>query len=459
MARVNRIVLLILLAGLSLAGPAVARDQRIIIPMEEYLPRTTLAYVSLPNAGVLKDLLTRGGEDRAAVAKRLVAGSEVGAESVATLLEIVQAAADGPVTWSLHWVGLPSLPGTPASDDYHFLVTLDTTQKGKILEVVGQDLVRGLLAPVYAKVAKDEQLMGFTALHLSGKDPEIYVLYARGQLFLSSSALILGRVLREMQSPSGNTLAHDDEFIAARSAAAATAGGRPHGFLWVKEPSLYPAVAFLDCRRASGVLVQEEDGYRDEVTVVSGAKSMLRRLSPDGKAPGGWARQKADGIWIGATLTPKAVQKIAAESLQDWQEYEANRIEEVAAGPIEILLRPGQANLLRIALRPEADAAEVGRVYGAIARVEGRVMIFCEDPKARAAAVVGEETVVDAPLALRAPVARLLDLLGCMGETAGTRTALSATVVSRNLNEGAVVFKSGRAEIGLFALIVLSLTR
>ena len=134
-------------------------------------------------------------------------------------------------------------------------------------------------------------------------------------------------------------------------------------------------------------------------------------------------------------------------------------IEKIAAGPVEILLRPGQANLLRIALRPEADTIEVAKVYRDTARVEGRVMIFCEDPKARAAAVAGEEAVIDAPMALKAPVARLLDLLGMKGETAGPRTALTATVVSRDLAEGSVMFKSGRAEMGLFALIVLSLTK
>jgi len=459
MARVNRIGLLVLLAGLTLAGPAVAKNKRINIPMEEFLPPNTLAYVSLPNANFLEDLLTRAGEDRAAVAKRLVAGSEVGAESVATLLEIVQAASDGPVTWSLHRVGLPPRPGVVAADNLHFLVSLDTVRKGNLLEVVGQDLVRGLLAPVYAKVAKDEELMGFKALHLSGKGPDLYVVSARGQLFLSSSPLILGRILKEMQSPSGNTLAYDDEFIAARGAAAATAGRRPHGFLWVKDPSLFPAAELLDCRIASGVLVQEEDGYRDEVTVVTDAKSLLRRLSPEGKAPGGWAHQTADGIWIGAALTPQAVQKIAAGSVQPWQEYAAAGIEKIAAGPVEILLRPGQANLLRIALRPEADTIEVAKVYRDTARVEGRVMIFCEDPKARAAAVAGEEAVIDAPMALKAPVARLLDLLGMKGETAGPRTALTATVVSRDLAEGSVMFKSGRAEMGLFALIVLSLTK
>ena len=86
-------------------------------------------------------------------------------------------------------------------------------------------------------------------------------------------------------------------------------------------------------------------------------------------------------------------------------------------------------------------------------------MIFCEDPKARAAAVVGEEAVIDAPMALKAPVARLIDLLGCRSKEAGPRVSLLASVVSRDLAEGAVMFKSGRAEIGLFALIALSLTR
>ena len=459
MERVKRIALLVLLAGLTLAGPAAGQETRIILPLERFLPTNTLAYLSLPDAGALQSLLTLAGENRAALAERLVSGTEVGAESTATLLEILQAVVDGPVTWSLHQVTLPGRPGVPGTSERHFLVSLASTRKGKDLEEVGRDLVRGLIAPVFASEAQDEQVMGFDALHLSGKGPDFYVVSARGRLFFSSSALILGRVLKEMRRPSGRTLYNEAEFRAARQAAATTAEERPHGFLWVNDPSLFPAGKLLDCRSASGVLVKEEDGYRDEVTVVTGERSILSGIAPDGKAPAAWARSAGDGIWFGATLTPEAVQRIAADSVQVWHAATAARIGDVAAGPVEVLLEPGRAPLLRIKLRPEADLKEVAGWFEDLARVEGRVMIFCEDPKARAAAKVGEELDFGAPMGLKAPVARLLDVLGSRGPNAVQQTTLTGTVVSRDMAAGKLKFSSGRAELGMFALIALSLTR
>ncbi len=457
MERVRTIALLVLLTGLAASGPAAAQNERIIMPMEDFLPRGTLLFVKLPNANVLSDLLTRTGDDRAALAKRLVAGSAIEPESVATLLEIVQAAADGPVTLSLHTVGLPARPGIPASRTRHFLVTLATRRNGDGLQEVGRELVRGLLAPVFAKKAKEELLTGFPCLHLSGKGPDLYVVYARGRIFISSSALILGRVLREVTGPTGRTLAYVDEFVAARADAATKAKRKPHGFLWVRDASFFPMPEFFDGRRAGGVLVKTEDGYRDEVTVATGEKSIFRQLTAGGKAPGAWVKSNADGVWMGANLSPRAIQRVAAASMQFWQAQAADGIGDIAAGPMEILLRTGEAPLLRFSLRPEVSLEEVAKKYRNNARVEGRVMIFGEDPKAVAAAEVGEESTFGSPMVINAKLSRLLSLLGAPGMPDGSRTILTVTPAAGN--EGAVVVSAGRAETGLFAIIVKALTR
>lgn len=454
MARVRTVALFVLLAGLAISGPAAAQNKRILMPMEEYLPKGTLVFVSLPDATALQDLLTRGGEDRAALAKRLVAGSEIGAESVATLLEIVQAAVDGPVTWSLHPVGLPARPGIPATRERHFLLTLATHHTDDALKEVGRDLVRGLLLPVFAEKAKTEQLTGFPALHLSGKDPELYVVTARGHILISSSPLILGRVVRELTGPTGNTLANADEFMAARRAAVKIAKDEPYGFLWVNDPTFFPLPEYFDCLRASGILLRTEGGYRDEVTVVTGEKSILRELVTDGKAPGAWAKSRADGTWMGAVLSPAAVKRVAAGSMQIWQASAADGLEDVAAGPMEILLRSGEAPLLRLALRPEVNLEEVATRYRPYGRIEGRVMIFGEDPKAVAAAAVGEESTFKTPMALGAQISRLLP-----GNLPGPRNTLTVAPAIDTESEGAVVIRAGHAESGLFALIVKALTR
>ena len=76
MERVKRIALLVLLAGMTLAGPAAGQETRIILPLERFLPTNTLAYLSLPDAGALQSLLTLAGENRAALADRLVSDSQ-----------------------------------------------------------------------------------------------------------------------------------------------------------------------------------------------------------------------------------------------------------------------------------------------------------------------------------------------------------------------------------------------
>ena len=49
-------------------GPAAAKNDRLVVPVSEFLPKDTLAYVSVPDADMLHDLLKITGEDRAALA-------------------------------------------------------------------------------------------------------------------------------------------------------------------------------------------------------------------------------------------------------------------------------------------------------------------------------------------------------------------------------------------------------
>jgi hypothetical protein len=462
MARVKhsvQVVLLVLLAGLPLTGPAFARNERLVVPMEEFLPAGTLAYVTVPDGDTLQGLLTRAGEDRTTLARRLVAGSDVAAESAATLLEIVQAAADGPVTWSLHHVGLPARPGAEAGGRRHFLLTFATRGKERNFDEVARDLVRGLLAPAFATQAKEEQLMGFPALHLSGKGPDLYVVSARGQLFLSSSALILGRVLKELTSPSGKTLAHRHEFIAARGWAGVTAKRQPHGFLWVNDPSFFPRPDLLDCRQATGLLLQEGEDFVDKLAVTVGPKSVLLRIDPGAAAPRAWAKGGEGGIWIGAALAAPTVQRLVAECVQVWQASIAEGIEEIAEGPVELLLRPGNAPLVRLVLREGVNREEAAARYQGHARIDGRVMIFCEDPRAVAAATAGDEAAEGKLAAVTAPQALLLPLLDRAGEGDGKSTSLLIAPFAQTADGGTVTVAAAPGAQGLFALILTSLTR
>ena len=459
MNRIVLIALLALLAGLPLTGPAFARNERRITPMEEFLPKGTLAYVTVPDANTLQELLTRAGEDRATLARRLVAGSEVSAESAATLLEIVQAAADGPVTWSLHHVGLPPRPGVAASSTRHFLVTLATRPRDRDFDEVARDLVRGLLAPVFAKEAKEEQIMGFPALHLSGKGPDLYLVSARGHLFLSTSPLILGRVLKEMTSPSGKTLARRHEFIAARGWAGVTAKRQPHCFLWVNDPTLFPIPELLDIRQASGLMLRMGEDYVDKLAVTVGPKSVLLRMDPGATIPEAWAKGGEDGIWIGTALAAEAVQRVVASCVQVWQASIAAGIEDIAAGPMEILLRPRKAPLVRLVLRGDANLEEAAQRYESHARIDDRVMIFSEDPKAVAATAAGTGDVEGKLTAVKAPQAMLLALLGKSGGAGGPGTSLLISPFAQNADGGSVTVSAAPGSQGLFALILQSLTR
>jgi hypothetical protein len=453
MERVKGTVLGIVLFGLLLAGPAAAKDERIVLDLAEFLPRATTVFVTLPNARLLERVLAHTGEKRRALATRLVKGTDLTVDSVSTVFELLVAAADGPVTYSRHVVNLPARPGIPATSARPFLITAATRRKGDHLDVTARDLVRDFLAPRYAKQAKDEQLMGFPALHLSGKGRDLYVATGRGHLFISSSPLILGTVLKEMQSPTGRTLAHVPAYAAAKQAVASRADGE-HGFLYVSDPTLLPLGSILGGRAAFGLLQATENGFRDEVTVTLDESSVLSGLAADAKAPAGWSRAGGDGVWFGAVLAPAAVETLAANALQPWNADAARGISDVAAGPVEGLLTPGRAPLFRILLKADADPGNVGETFPSVGRIVGRTLIFSEDPKRRIGAPEAVEVQAGTPFLLKTSRGRLLAALGVAGAPAGSATALSGTPGS-----GGITLTSGGAEVGPFALVVALLFR
>ena len=439
--------LLVVFGGLLMGAGDGGRE---VEPIERFLSVRTRAFLSLPDAKAAFDALGRAGESRAALAARFAkaAGRDAGPMNVA--LTAFEAAADGPVTWSLHTRSAADPGMLPA-----FLVTASTTREGDHLKEASRLLIRDVLAPLLAKRVPVENLMGLPVTHLAGHEGiDVYVAMVEGRFVASSSALLLGQLLMEIQVPTGSGLAGRTGFAGARAEAARKAGG-PHGFLLVNDPSAVPFAEEIGLTGATGLLVPTEKGVRDELTLTSKEHGLLARLTKDGRVPGVWAGP-GDGVWIGASLTPTGVLGLVLTILPDEYAILTMRLDEVAAGPVELLLRPGRAPLLRMELRDGVDPERAVKPMGRLAKRVGSALLVCADKASLAAAP--EARTVEIPaggarLSARLPL--LLELLGRAGAPGRAETAW-AFVPSGGR---AVTVRSGEAEIGPIGTLIASLFR
>jgi hypothetical protein len=331
--RARSLLIALLLAG-ALSAQEAKRDKTLhVIPIEEFLPRATLAFVSVPDGRTALRILERAGEDRKALAARLAKRAGVAAGPLATLLEILAATADGPVTFSLH---REFVRGRGVKTQV--LVTAATRRRGRALEDAGKNLVRSLLVPMFATEVNGNRLMGVPVVRLRGEDTELYHTTTRGYLMFSTSSLLLGRVLKEMQSPTGNTLKYTPDWVGATLRAKREKG---EGALFVSDPSVLPWLDTLGATSVAGRLARDGDGFRDEVFLVT-EKGPLAHLGDKGGVPAALSKPGRGRVWIGAALTPRGVLSLLLRSFDRAHAPLMIPVGDVAAGGVEVLLAPSR---------------------------------------------------------------------------------------------------------------------
>ena len=437
-----------------IALPAAAEDRRIVIPIEEFLPPDALAFVTVPDLMTVDEILERAGEGRETLAQRMTAGFKIDAGQVSILFEILAAASDAEAAFSLH----PGMAG--ARPD--FLVAAATARKGDHLEAAFQDLLRGFLIPRFGQQVREEQLGDHKLFHLISADANFYLLTTRGFVLASSSPLLLGRVLREMKSPSGKTLAHFARFAAARREAKAAAGG-PHGFLYIPDPSRLPLAGRLGLRTATGFIARADGGFRDQVTLRAGLDGLLADLTGK-KVSTSWSDRGGSGAWLTASLTPAGVMRLSQAVLGGPLTPLTAWIQDVAAGPVEVLFRPDAPAVLRIGLGSTVTDRALGPLMG-VSRRQGNALLVSSEPTALNTLVAGEAAFLEAagspPISARmkARTSVLLELLGADTAGASGATVWQFRVAERSDQWVSVEVSAGLAEPGPFCILLASLFR
>jgi len=316
-----------LIAFLLVSLPLAAQEKRLVTPIENYLPSTTKLLVSVPDGKAAMTILSRLGDSAEGLAGRLATRPGVSAPNAARRLAELTAAADGPVTFSRHQIRIPGQP----YDRPSYLLTF-SSNSGAVdrLEKAAVAFVKDVVMAGPKSKMTGERLMDLTVVHFENQDGELYLTNTRGFVLVASNPFLLGIVLREMQSPSVKTLRYRAVFAEAQ--AIREEAGPAAGLFWCSKEALPKFLRPLGIRRLAGVLRPEGGGLLDEVRVVPEKQSLLLRLAAEGAVPVEWADTVADGVWIGAAMTPKGVLSVAIAILAPGHVIQAMRIDEVANG-------------------------------------------------------------------------------------------------------------------------------
>jgi len=438
----------LLFATLLTSLPIAAQEKRAIIPMENFLPSTTQLYVSVPDGGTATKILARLGDSAEGLAGRLARRTGVDAAVATERLAALTAAADGPATFSRHRIRVPGRP----VDGRSFLVTLSSTsgQDARLKDAMSAFLTDVVMAGPESKVT-GERLMDLTVLHFRNATTELYLASTRGFVLVASSPFLMGLVLREMQSPSVKSLRYRGAFKEAQQLRDET--GSAAGLFWCAKEALPKFLGPLGIKRLAGVLEPAEGGLRDEIRVVPEPHSLLPRIAADGEVPAAWIDAGPDGVWVGASMTPRGVLSMAIAILEPDHVMQAIRIDEVAAGAVEFLWRPGRAPAMAVRVRKDADEKKITRPLGDLAakRSDGAIVISEE-----IGAWPAQLSVTDAGRQDRTGGARLSarvpTLLGLLGRSDAPGTAKTVFAIRR---EGKVVTVSaGHGGVGPIALVL-----
>jgi hypothetical protein len=457
-ARSRRTLLpgLLLLLGAA-AGARAEEEARVLTPMENFLPGNVFYFVSVRDSATLLEVLARSGVTPDGLAASLADGSRVAAGSLGVIFEILAAAADGPVTFSLH---REVVPGRSSSTP--FLVSVSTRRKGDHLKAAGRHLLRGFLAPRYADSVREETIAGMPVLHLSGPDGrQLYTTQAGGFLLVGSSAILLGQVLKEIQSPSVKTLRYVPEFEGALEFATESLGSEPDGFLFLRDPLALPGLAPLGVRYAFGVLSRKDGGFLDRAHLRCRPEAPLARLRSGAPVPGAWADMRADHAWIGASLDPAGVRGMVLALMGEGFEPFLGSLAEAAQGEVEALLPEEGAPVLRVRLKPGVDpGADVGMLTGLFRRA-GDVLLLSENEEFLARVDPGTHRAWEPGRcgALKAPLPLVLAALGAGDVEDRRRTVWSFEPGPGAGDEPEVVVASGTAEVGPVQAAVAALFR
>jgi len=435
---------LVLLLG---AGPALPQEEAGTAPIEEFLPADTALFLSLPDGAKAARVLERAGEDFGALAGRLASRAKAERTAVAETLAALLDAADGPVTFSVH---VPLIPGLKPRPE--ILVTAAARKSGAKLKAAADAFVEKVVGRIVAKKASRDLVMEVPTLHLTGGTSEVYSTYVRGHALVSTSAFVLGRVIREMQTGKSRTLRYSSGFVRARAAVGA---GDGDGFLWVGDETVLPFGNALGIRWAAGVLGRDGKGVVDRLLLAPRPGGLLDHLQADNDVPAGWDGA-GFGLWIGAALDADGAQAAAMASLPRTLAVRAMRLGKVAAGPLEVATAEDGSLLLRVLLKDGADAGTAGRALRPHAALGDGDLVVAEDPEA--APGLPERTAArwdgGGVAALRATVPALLRALGRTGAPGKRKTVWTAELTS-----GGVLVSSGRAELGPVAATAASLFR
>ena len=444
---IRRIALLAAVLLVSL--PLAAQEKQSVIPIENYLPAATNLLVSVPDGKAAIDILKRLGDSAEGLASRLAKRPGVDAGVAAARLAELVAAADGPVTFSRHEIRIPGQRLERPS----FLVTFTSISGGaERIEKAAVGFLKDVVVTGPSSSMTGERLMDLTVVHFRNDDGELFVANTRGYVLVASNPFLLGLVLREMQSPGVKSLRYRAVFEEAQ--AIREEAGPTAGLFWCSKQALPKLLGPLGIRRLAGVLRRDGEGFQDEIRVVAEKHSLLPRLATEGAVPRVWADEAADGVWIGAAMTPKGVLSAAIAILRPEHVMQAIRIDEVANGAAEFLWRPGRAPAMAMGVTKGADALKVTRPLGDLAtkRSDGSIVVSEEVSSWASAITVGASK----PPVDRAGGARLKARVGTLLGLLGREDAPgSATTVIALLKQGKVVtVSSGRGEVGPIQLVL-----
>lgn len=438
-----------LLAGLILllgaGADANPEERKFLIPIEEFLPAETAVFVTIPDGRTALDLLARTGDDAAAIAARLERLSG-GKAKAGPLLAALASAADAPVSLAI----VPErLPGRAPQSD--LLVDLSTRVKGERLARAAGEFVRSLFGPAWFEGVTEERIMELPVFHFRGKEHELFFADSRGHVLVATSAFLMGRVLKEMQGPSGKTLRYEKDFEPARARARAKDG---ETFVYVRHVAFPDPLRVLGADRVEGILARDGEGWRDEMRVVPAGAGLVADLADGRSVPASFGAT-ADGAWLGADLTPQGALRLALALGPADAGTTLVKLDAFAAGPAEALWRPGRAPVLRFPLKDGAGADAVAAAFAPYGRVRDG-SLYVTDPEAGAVPAGEAGAKVDGGAgALKAPVAALLGLCGRgAGAAAKGRTRWTITK-----EEGGATVTTGRLEIGPSAVVIASLIR
>jgi hypothetical protein len=414
--------------------------------MENYLPGTASTYVSLPNGRTVSKILTRLGDSETALAKRIAKLFRAPEAVAATAVENLLVAADGPVTYSGHRLRLPGRRGVVPS----FVITLRSRSDEERLMKATLSFLKKVVVPGAEAKLTGERIMDLLAVHVTGKGVDLYLVKTQGFVIVCSEAFLLGLVLRELQSPSKRTLRHREFF---REAAKKREAAPDAGLLWCRREGLPGSLGPLGIETLTGTLIEDESGYRDEVTLSLTTKSPLRHLSSSGVVPGGWKDAAPDGIWVGAAMVPAGALATAVALLEKDHVMQAMRLDEVAEGPVEVVWRPGSPPMMAVKVKAGANREVATRPLGDLATIRSdAAVVISEDPDAVAGLLTVEPGATHGTgggAFVRARVSALLAVLGRARAPGARRTSWSVAA-----DRGTATIDAGLGDVGPVQLAV-----